>query len=149
MIDRLTKSAARNIFYGGSLFFFLVFVVLVADSVRYATNGQHQGPISEAAARGKRVWEKSACFDCHTLFGEGARFAPELGKVWVKYGGLDDPESAKEGLKAWIKSQPSGAEGRHQMPHFDFTEAQLDDLVEFLRQASTVDTQNWPPKPAK
>jgi nitric oxide reductase subunit C len=34
------------------------------------------------------------------------------------------------------------------MPHFDLTEAQLDDLVEFLRQASTIDTQNWPPKPA-
>lgn len=30
--DRLTKSAARNIFYGGSIFFFVVFAGLVAHS---------------------------------------------------------------------------------------------------------------------
>src|SRR6266511_4377125 len=33
--DRLTKSAARNIFYGGSLFFFAVFIALVAHSHYY------------------------------------------------------------------------------------------------------------------
>ena len=32
MGEGLTKAAARNIFYGGSLFFFAVFVALVAHS---------------------------------------------------------------------------------------------------------------------
>lgn len=144
MAEHLTKSAARNIFYGGSLFFFVIFVGLVAQSVSYATkNGGH---ISESAAQGKRIWERSACFDCHTLFGEGARFAPELGNVWLRYGGDKDPAGAREGLKAWIKNQPSRVEGRHQMPHFDFTEQELDQLIDFLQYTSTINTQNWPPK---
>ena len=144
MAEHLTKSAARNIFYGGSLFFFVVFVGLVAHSVTYAiANG---GNVSESAARGKRIWEKSACFDCHTLFGEGARFAPELGNVWLRYGGDKDADGAREALKNWIKNQPTRVEGRHQMPHFDLTEKDLDDLVDFLRYTSTINTQNWPPQ---
>ena len=144
MAEHLTKSAARNIFYGGSLFFFVIFVGLVVQSVEYAkTNG---GNVSESAARGKRVWEKSACFDCHTLFGEGARFAPELGNVWLRYGGDKDAQGARDGLKDWIRNQPTRVEGRHQMPHFAFSEQELDDLVDFLRYTSTIKTQNWPPK---
>jgi nitric oxide reductase subunit C len=145
MIDRLTKSAARNIFYGGSAFFFVAFVALVAQSSLYAIRSP-AGQISPSAAHGKRVWERHACFDCHTLFGEGARFAPELGHVWQRYGGRDDPDGARDRLKDWIKSQPTGVEGRHQMPHFDLTEQELDDLVDFLRYTNTIDTQNWPPK---
>jgi nitric oxide reductase subunit C len=145
MAEHLTKSAARNIFYGGSLFFFVIFVGLVAHSVTYA-NRSPAGQISESAAHGKRIWERHACFDCHTLFGEGARFAPELGNVWVRYGGNEDPDGARDRLKDWIKSQPTRVEGRHQMPHFDLTEKELDDLVDFLRYTSTINTQNWPPK---
>lgn len=146
MSERLTKSAARNIFYGGTLFFFVIFVGLVAYSVSYASkNGAVTSP---TIAHGKRVWETHACFDCHTLFGEGARFAPELGNVWLRYGGHDDPDGARDRLKDWIKSQPTRVEGRHQMPHFDLTEQELDDLVDFLRYTSTINTQNWPPKAA-
>lgn len=144
MAEHLTKSAARNIFYGGSLFFFVIFVGLVVQSVGYAE--KNGGGISPTAAHGKRIWEQHACFDCHTLFGEGARFAPELGNVWLRYGGDKDPDGAREGLKTWIKNQPSRVEGRHQMPHFDLTEQDLDDLVDFLRYTSTINTQNWPPK---
>ena len=36
MSEGLTKSQARNIFYGGSLFFFVVFVGLTAQSHMYA-----------------------------------------------------------------------------------------------------------------
>ncbi|MDR3435115.1 cytochrome c [Telmatospirillum sp.] len=146
MAEHLTKSAARNIFYGGSLFFFVIFVGLVAQSFHYATTVSETDPITPAVAHGKRIWERHACFDCHTLFGEGARFAPELGHVWQRYGGVDDPDGTRERLKDWIKSQPSRVEGRHQMPHFDLSETELDDLVEFLRHASTINTQNWPPK---
>jgi nitric oxide reductase subunit C len=144
MSERLTKSAARNIFFGGTIFFFVIFVALVAQSVTYATvNGAVP---SASAAHGKRIWERHACFDCHTLFGEGARFAPELGQVWLRYGGADDPDGARGRLKDWIKAQPTRVEGRHQMPHFDLSDKDLDDLVDFLRYTSGINTQNWPPK---
>ncbi len=149
MGDGLTKAAARNIFYGGSLFFFVVFAALVAHSHWYAaTTAISAAPLTDAVIHGKRVWEKHACIDCHSLFGEGAYFAPEVGNVWVRYGGKDDPEGARESIKAWILSQPTGIEGRRQMPKFDLTDQEVDDLASFFEWTSKVNTQGWPPNDA-
>jgi nitric oxide reductase subunit C len=148
-MERLTTAAARNIFYGGSIFFFVVFALLVGNSFMQARVIEQTNPISAEAAHGKRIWEQHACFDCHTLFGEGARFAPELGKVWLKYGGAKDPAGAEEALKIWFAAQPTGAEGRHQMPQFHLSDADVHDVTEFLRWTSAVDTQNWPPHAPK
>lgn len=149
MAERLTKSAARNIFYGGSLFFFLIFIGLTAHSHNYiiTTSTDHKGLTGEIAL-GKHVWEENSCINCHTLIGEGAYFAPELGNVWDRYGGREDPETAREALKAWIKAQPTGVEGRRQMPRFNLTEEELDALVEFFRWTDGIRTQNWPPHKA-
>jgi nitric oxide reductase subunit C len=149
MGEGLTKAAARNIFYGGSLFFFVVFAALVAHSHYYAaTTSVDVAGLNEAVARGKHVWERNACINCHSLLGEGAYFAPELGNVWVRYGGRDDPQGAREALKAWILSMPTGIEGRRQMPRFDLSDQELDDLASFFEWTSKIDTQGWPPNEA-
>ncbi len=144
-----TKSAARTIFYAGSIFFLLIFFGLTFNSHQYILHkSTDQAGLTDAVKRGKKVWEDKACINCHTILGEGAYFAPELGNVWIRYGGKDDPEGAKEGIKAWMQSQPSGIKGRRQMPQFNLTDQQLDDLAEFLRWTSTIDTNGWPPNDA-
>lgn len=149
MSERFTKSAARNVFYGGSISFFLVFVGLTAQSHWHILNNStDEATLTEAVVRGKEVWEKNACINCHSLLGEGAYFAPELGNVWVRYGGKDDAQAAREGLIAWMQSQPSGVEGRRQMPQFHLSTQELDDLVDFLEWTSRIDTQGWPPNDA-
>lgn len=149
MSDTVTKSQARNIFYAGSLAFLVIFVGLTVHSHLYIVNtSTDSAGLTEAVERGKRIWEKNACINCHTLLGEGAYFAPELGNVWQRYGGPDDPEGAREALKAWMQSQPSGVEGRRQMPNFNLTDRELDDLVDFFEWVSRIDTQNWPPNEA-
>ena len=146
MSETLTKAAARNIFYGGTVFFFVIFVGLVAHSVSTAKAIAQANPITPSVAAGKAVWEKHACIDCHTLLGEGAYFAPELGNVWVRYGGRQDPQAAREGLKAWFAAQPSHVEGRRQMPQFHMSDQDVDNLIDFLKWTSEIPTQNWPPK---
>lgn len=149
MAEIFTKSAARNIFYGGSAFFLAVFVALTGHSHFYmATRSTDESTLSDSVLRGKHVWERNSCINCHTILGEGAYFAPELGNVWVRYGGRDDPQAAKEALVAWMQSQPSGVQGRRQMPQFNLTDQELDDLIAFLEWASRIDTQGWPPNPA-
>jgi len=149
MAEFLTKSRARNIFYGGSIFFVIVFIALTVHSHRYVVNTSTAGmPLSEAVSHGKRVWERHSCINCHTLHGEGAYFAPELGNVMTRWGVMDDPEAAFEVLDAWIEAQPSGIEGRRQMPHFELTEEDKRGLAEFLRWADQTDTQGWPPNEA-
>ncbi len=144
---RLTKSAARNIFYGGSGFFLLLYIALTAHSHYYIEQASTT-QVSASVARGKHVWEKHSCINCHTLLGEGGYFAPELGNVWVRYGGRQSPDGARAGLKAWMKAQPTRIAGRRQMPQFNLSEQELDDLVDFLEWTSRINTQGWPPNNA-
>ena len=82
MSELLTKSRARNVFYGGSIFFVVVFVALTAQSHRHIVDKATAGmPLTEEVRLGKHVWERHSCINCHTLHGEGAYFAPELGNV--------------------------------------------------------------------
>ncbi|WP_114389570.1 c-type cytochrome [Notoacmeibacter marinus] len=149
MAEMLTKSRARNIFYGGSLFFVVVFIALAVHSHYYIVNTSTAGaPLTEAVAHGKSVWERHSCINCHTLHGEGAYFAPELGNVMTRWGVQDDPEGAFEVLDAWMEAQPSGIEGRRQMPHFELTEEDKRGLAEFLRWADQTNLQGWPPNDA-
>lgn len=139
MASFFSTSAARNMFYGGTLFSVLLFlgVTLHTESVLPQRDQRAQIVANPAIAAGKRIWEENNCIGCHTLLGEGAYFAPELGNVYKRRG--------PEFIKAWIQSQPTGAPGRRQMPQFHLSEQQLDDLVEFLRYVSEIDTAGWPP----
>jgi len=149
MSEILTKSRARNIFYGGSLFFVAIFGVLSFQSHRYVVDTSTAGmPLNEEVVLGKHVWERHSCINCHTLHGEGAYFAPELGNVMTRWDTLDDPETAYEILDGWMEAQPSGVEGRRQMPHFEINEEEMRGLAEFLRWADQTDTQGWPPNDA-
>lgn len=149
MSERFTKAAARNVFYGGSAFFLAVFVGLTVHSHIYMTRtSTDEAALKDSVVRGKHVWEKNACINCHSILGEGAYFAPELGNVWVRYNGREDPESARAALIAWMQSQPSGVPGRRQMPNFHLNDQELNDLVDFLEWTSRINTQGWPPNNA-
>src|SRR6056297_3399769 len=148
MVEGLTRNAARNIFFGGSLFFFLAFIGLTAHSHYYVvtTSTDHAG-LTDSVKRGKHIWEQNSCINCHTILGEGAYFAPELGNVWTRYGGRENPGAARQGIKAWIRAQPLNVPDRRSMPAFDLSEEELDALVDFLKWTDSIDTQGWPPHP--
>jgi len=132
-----TKQMARNIFYGGSVFFTLLFVGLVTHTESQIPQRSNAQAITPEVVAGKKIWETRNCIGCHTLLGEGAYFAPELGNVYKRRGG--------EFIKAWMKAQPSGVAHRRQMPQFNLDDKQLNDLVEFLKWTSEVNTEKWPP----
>ncbi|WP_170327962.1 c-type cytochrome [Ruegeria arenilitoris] len=148
MREVMTKSMARNIFYGGSLFFILIFLALSAHSHWYIVNSENSAKLDESVVRGKHVWEKHACINCHTILGEGAYFAPEVANVMTRWGVLDDPESAFESLKGWMEAQPTGIPGRRQMPQFNLSDEELRDLTNFLIWTDNIDAQDWPPNEA-
>jgi len=149
MREVMTKSMARNIFYGGSLFFIIIFLGLSFHSHRFiVTTSTNAETLNASVIAGKRVWEDKVCINCHTLLGEGAYFAPELGNVMERWGVLEDPDDAFETLKGWMESQPTGIEGRRQMPQFDLTDEEIRNLSDFLIWTNTIDTQGWPPNEA-
>lgn len=149
MREVMTKSMARNIFLGGSLFFFIIFVGLTAHTHNYMVNvSTDKEGLTESVIQGKHVWEKHACINCHTIMGEGAYFAPELVNVMSRWGVSDDPEAAYDMLKGWMQAMPTGVEGRRQMPFFDLTDVEYRALSDFLLWTDKVDLQGWPPNEA-
>lgn len=142
MSDRFTKSMARNIYLGGSVFFILLFLALTFDTTRKLPERDNRQNLTESAIRGKALWEDNNCIGCHTLLGEGAYYAPELGNVFQRRGGKD---SFRLFFKSWMQAQPTGVPGRRQMPQFNLNDQQLDDLAEFLEYSAHINTNNWPP----
>jgi len=140
MSQTFTKAMARNIFYGGSLFFILLFLALSFDTISALPERDNRGALTEQVAHGKRLWEENNCIGCHTLLGEGAYFAPELGNVYTRFG------NSKEAIMAFIKSRPeNGIPGRRSMPQFNFSDEELEALADFLKYSSEINTANWPP----
>src|SRR5262245_22041299 len=95
----LTKSQARTFFVGGTVLFTAVFLALTIDSHTKIPRQTNADQITPKVAQGKRLWEHNNCMGCHTLFGEGAYYAPELTKVverrgtpWLKVF-LKDPQA--------------------------------------------------------
>ncbi len=149
MREVLTKSMARNIFYGGSLFFILIFIGLSVHSHYYIVNvSTNKATLTASVEAGKHLWERKACINCHSILGEGAYFAPELGNVMTRWGVADDPDAAFEVTKGWMEAQPSGIEGRRQMPQFNFTDEEIRNITHFLLWTNTIRTQDWPPNDA-
>ena len=95
MSGTFTKSMARNIFFGGTVFFALLFLALTFDSLQTLPKRDNRANLTPAVTAGKKVWEVNNCIGCHTLLGEGAYFAPELGNVYKRRG--------PEFIKAWIR----------------------------------------------
>ena len=98
MSPGFTSQMARNMFYGGTVFFALLF----AADLRHRTTHSRALNARAHARRGggKKIWETRNCIGCHTLLGEGAYFAPELGNVYKRRGG--------DFIKAWMKAMPTG-----------------------------------------
>ena len=149
MHEVLTTAMARNIFFGGSLFFIIIFVGLSIHSHNYiVTTSTDRAGLTDSVVAGKHIWEREACINCHTILGEGAYYAPEVGNVMTRWGVADDPEEAFETLKSWMEAMPTGIEGRRQMPNFGLTDEEYRDLTNFLIWTDRIDAQDWPPNDA-
>lgn len=120
----------------------LVFLALTLDSHRQfpkLTNAQN---ITPAVSRGKDVWHKYNCINCHTLFGEGAYYAPDLTKITQHRG--------EQYLQAYMRDPSkfyNEQRDRRLMPKQNLSETEITDLIAFLDWVSKVDNQGWPPRP--
>ncbi len=136
----LTKKQAQIFFFGGTILCFLIFISLSWHTMSVEVPKQtHPENISEQVVRGKEIWEENNCMGCHSIFGEGAYYAPELTKVIERRG---------EGLvKAIMMSKtPWGPKGR-QMVAYGMSEEDALAVVEFMKWAGEVDLNGFPPEP--
>lgn len=142
----LSRTASRNIFVLGSIGCAVALTVLTVDFHNVAAERTSEAEnLTEAAVRGKDVWEKYNCVNCHGRLGEGAYYAPDLTVVYQRMGSgwiehmLKDPQTAYWG-------PPENAVGRRKMPHLKMTDEEIADTIEFLRFLNGINRNNWPPE---
>ena len=138
----MNKRQSRNFAIGCTALAAIAFLGLTIDSHRQFDRLTHAENITPAVIRGKDVWHKNNCINCHTLFGEGAYYAPDLTKITQHRG--------EAYLKAYLHD-PSRFydETRHRrlMPKQNLSDDNITDVIAFLDWASKVDNQGWPPRP--
>ncbi|WP_439125084.1 MAG: c-type cytochrome [Pseudomonas rhizophila] len=120
----------------------VVFLGMTVDSHRQFPKLTNAQQITPEVTRGKDVWHEYNCINCHTLFGEGAYYAPDLTKITQQRG--------TPYLTAFLKD-PSKFydEQRHRrlMPNLKLNDEEIAALIAFMDWVSKVDNQGWPPRP--
>jgi nitric oxide reductase subunit C len=133
----MTERAWQRTFIWGTVFFMVLLVGMTVDSLHKVDAGRTP-EVTDQVARGKYVFQRKNCNDCHTILGIGGYYAPDLTKeadrrdaAWLS-AYLADPQRAKPGTT---------------MPNQRLAAADVADLVAFLDWVRHIDTNGWPPAP--
>ena len=141
MAERLTKSAARNIFYGGSAFFFAIFVGLTAHSHYYMlTTSTDEATLTDGGrARQARLGEELLHQLPHAA-GRGRLFRARTRQCLGPLGRPGGPGRRPGDPESLDASAAERHAGRRQMPQFNLTDQELNDLADFLEWTSSIKT---------
>ncbi len=135
----LSKSQARAFFLIGTGLCSVAFIGLTVDTFSRIPAQTKHNEITEEVKRGKDLWESNNCMGCHTLFGEGAYYAPELTKVHERRG--------EQFIRGMLTDPAAMYPGERKMQKYDFSEDDKSALVAFFKWAGRVDLNGFPPAP--
>ncbi|MFB6262833.1 MAG: c-type cytochrome, partial [Bradymonadaceae bacterium] len=105
------------------------------------TNSENLTPKVE---RGMEVWHEYNCINCHTMYGEGAYYAPDLTNIAKQR----SDAYLRQFLKNPSKFYAPDDYGRV-MPDLGLSDEEIGQLIAFFNWVSKVDTHNWPPRPIR
>lgn len=120
----------------------LVFLGMTVDSHRQFPKLTNADAITPQVTRGKDVWHEKNCINCHTLFGEGAYYAPDLTKISQLRGAPYLTAFLKDPSKFYDEQRH-----RRLMPNQNLSDDDIAALIAFFDWVANVDNQGWPPRP--
>jgi len=101
-------------------------------------------------ARGKLVIQSRACMDCHTFFGNGAYYGPDLTKSWLDpvwdmtwkpmYQGIDKADT----IVKFLMNPHQFPIGPRFMPNLGIDREEGEATVAYLKWMSAVDSNGFP-----
>jgi nitric oxide reductase subunit C len=131
------QSFLRNTLIIGTIILMAVFIALTVDTLRQVTSTR-TAELTDQVVAGKRDWQFKNCQDCHTLYGIGGYWAPELTK--------EASRRDASFMDSWI-ADPQAVKPGTTMPNQRLSSQQVLDLVAFLQWVDKTNTNNWPPAP--
>jgi nitric oxide reductase subunit C len=125
---------------GTRLFFVGCLLIGAALTIILLPGALRPRAMSSEARAGWAIWQQTGCEGCHTLYGQGGSYAPDLTHIY---------ESRGAGYLTEFLANPAAFHpGQRAMPAFGLTKSQTDNLITFLQWIGTQDTaQSWPPRP--
>lgn len=138
----MNNRQARIFAWGSTIVAAVVFLGMTLDSHRQFPELTNADTITPQVTHGKDVWHKYNCINCHTLFGEGAYYAPDLTKI-TQHRGEAYLQAYMRDPGAFYDEQTH----RRLMPKQNLSEEEITDLIKFLDWVANVDNQGWPPRP--
>lgn len=138
----MNKRQTRLFAIGGSVLAALLFLGMTLDSHRQFPKLTHSENITPEVTLGNNVWHANNCINCHTLFGEGAYYAPDLTKITQLRGAAYLRAYLKDPAKFYDEQKV-----RRLMPNQHLSDKDINGLIAFLDWVSKVDNQSWPPRP--
>lgn len=120
----------------------LIFLILTVDSHRQFPTLTNAENITDQVVRGQNVWHANNCINCHTLFGEGAYYAPDLTKITKQRGTPYLTAFLKDPSQFYDEQQH-----RRLMPDPNLSDQEIADVIAFMDWVAHVDNQGWPPRP--
>ena len=121
------------------MLFSLIFLALSWDTMLKVPEQTNDDAITLQVERGKKIWEENNCMGCHTLFGEGAYYAPELTKVVERRG--------VEWMKIFLKDPEAMFPGERKMVNYHFNDEDIDAVIAFFAWCGEVDLNGFPADP--
>lgn len=138
----MNNRQARIFAWGSTLVAAVVFIGLTIDSHRQFPELTNAENITPEVIHGMNVWHKYNCINCHTLFGEGAYYAPDLTKI--------TQHRSEPYLQAYMRDPAAFYDEkvhRRLMPQQNLSDDEITNLIKFLDWVANVDNQGWPPRP--
>ncbi len=99
---------------------------------------------------GKMVIQSRACIDCHTFFGNGSYYAPDLTKAWLDPGwktweAITGAKTKEEAMVLFLMHPEKYRISERRMPNLGLTRKEAEATVAYLKWMSAVDTNGFPP----
>ena len=114
--------------------------------------GRIYSPVqAEALVRhGKLVIQSRACLDCHTMFGTGAYYAPDLTKAWLDpawehlWMPMTRTHTRADAIAAFLQHPEQYPTWTREMPNLRLTQDEAQAVVAYLKWVSAVNTNGFP-----
>jgi nitric oxide reductase subunit C len=100
--------------------------------------------------KGKLTIQSRNCLNCHTFFGNGAYYAPDLTKAWLDpvwqqmWMPMTRSDSREKAMVAFLMNPEKYPTWVRQMPNLKITREEAEALVAYLKWMSAVDTNGFP-----
>ncbi|HKT31652.1 MAG TPA: cytochrome c [Gammaproteobacteria bacterium] len=102
------------------------------------------------AAKGKLVIQSRACMDCHTFFGNGAYYGPDLTKSWLDpawqqiWMPMTGARTHEDAMVMFLMNPDRYPTWTREMPNLHLSRDEARAVVAYLKWMSAVDTNGFP-----